>query len=85
MIIDEPMVGLDPQHARVVKDALEERAKCGVTILLSTHQLTVAEELADRIGIMHEGRLMALGTRDQVLAESGQDGPLEAAFLAITR
>src|SRR5438128_3325133 len=50
-VIDEPMVGLDPQHARVVKDILKERSMRGMTVFLSTHQLSVAEEMADRIGI----------------------------------
>jgi len=47
-VIDEPMVGLDPQHARVVKDVLKERSLAGMTVLLSTHQLSIAEEMADR-------------------------------------
>ncbi len=57
LIIDEPMVGLDPMHARIVKDELKERSRAGTTIFLSTHQLGVAEELADRIGIIGQGRL----------------------------
>src|SRR5208282_2066597 len=61
-VIDEPMVGLDPQHARIVKDVLKERSRQGATVFLSTHQLSVAEEMADRIGIMHRGRLAAVGT-----------------------
>ena len=52
-VIDEPMVGLDPQHARVVKDVFKERSRAGMTVLVSTHQLSVAEEMADRIGIIH--------------------------------
>jgi len=84
LVIDEPMVGLDPQHARVVKDTLRERAAAGTTILLSTHQLAVAEEIADRIGIMHRGELVAVGTRKELADRSGQDGPLEAAFLSLT-
>jgi ABC-2 type transport system ATP-binding protein len=83
-VIDEPMVGLDPQHARVVKDVLKERAQAGVTIFLSTHQLSVAEELADRIGIIHQGRLIAVGTRDELRRQSGAEGPLEQTFLALT-
>lgn len=85
IVIDEPMVGLDPQHARVVKDVLKERAKAGAAVLLSTHQLSVAEEMADRIGIMHQGRLVAVGTLDELAQKSGQSGPLESAFLTITR
>jgi ABC-2 type transport system ATP-binding protein len=83
-IIDEPMVGLDPQHARVVKDILKERSREGMTVLVSTHQLSVAEEMADRIGIIHLGRLVALGTREELRQLSGEPGPLEDVFLALT-
>ncbi|MGA2786740.1 MAG: ABC transporter ATP-binding protein [Verrucomicrobiota bacterium] len=83
-VIDEPMVGLDPQHARVVKDVLKERSVKGVTVLVSTHQLSVAEEMADRIGIIHNGRLIAVGTRDELRKQSGASGPLEDVFLALT-
>ncbi len=83
-IIDEPMVGLDPHHARVVKDVLKERSQQGMTVFVSTHQLSVAEEMADRIGIIHHGRLVALGTGEELRQQSGAAGPLEAAFLALT-
>src|SRR5271170_667411 len=84
LVIDEPMVGLDPQHARVVKDVLKERTRQGATVFLSTHQLSVAEEMSDRIGIMHQGRLVAVGTREELRRRSGDDGPLEQVFLALT-
>lgn len=83
-IIDEPMVGLDPQHARIVKDILKERSLAGMTVLVSTHQLSVAEEMADNIGIIHQGRLVAVGTREELRRRSGQSGPLEDVFLALT-
>jgi ABC-2 type transport system ATP-binding protein len=83
-VIDEPMVGLDPQHARVVKDVLKERSLKGMTVFVSTHQLSVAEEMADRIGIIHQGRLIALGTREELRLQSGASGPLEETFLALT-
>jgi ABC-2 type transport system ATP-binding protein len=83
-VIDEPMVGLDPQHARVVKDILRERARQGMTVFLSTHQLSIAEEMADRIGIIHEGKLIAVGTRDELRRRSGSEGALEQTFLALT-
>jgi ABC-2 type transport system ATP-binding protein len=83
-VIDEPMVGLDPQHARVVKDVLKERSIKGMTVLVSTHQLSVAEEMADRIGIIHNGRLIAVGNRDELRRQSGTAGPLEDIFLALT-
>ena len=83
-VIDEPMVGLDPQHARVVKDVLKERSIKGMTVLVSTHQLSVAEEMADRIGIIHNGKLIAVGDRDELRSQSGASGPLEDIFLALT-
>ncbi len=84
-VIDEPMVGLDPHHARVVKDILKERSRTGMTVFLSTHQLSVAEEMADRIGIIHQGKFVAVGTSDQLRKQSGSDGVLEHSFLALTR
>ncbi len=83
-VIDEPMVGLDPHHARVVKDVLKERSRAGMTVFLSTHQLSVAEEMADRIGIIHRGKLIALGTHDELRGIAGHEGPLEQAFLTLT-
>ena len=83
-VIDEPMVGLDPQHARIVKDTLKERSRAGMTVFLSTHQLSVAEELADRIGIIHKGRMIAVGTPDELRKQSGEVGALEQVFLSLT-
>jgi ABC-2 type transport system ATP-binding protein len=83
-IVDEPMVGLDPQHGRIVKDVLKERSRAGMTVFVSTHQLGLAEELADRIGVLHQGRLIAVGTAEALRRQSGATGPLEGAFLALT-
>ena len=83
-IVDEPMVGLDPQHARIIKDVLKERSRAGVTVLVSTHQLSIAEEMADRIGIIHGGKLIAVGTRDELRQQSGATGALEEIFLSLT-
>ena len=85
-IIDEPMVGLDPHHARVVKDVLKERTRRGCTVFLSTHQLSVAEEMADQVGIMHQGRLVAVGTPGELRrqARAGANGTLEQVFLNLT-
>jgi len=85
LIIDEPMVGLDPMHARIVKDELKERSRAGMTVFLSTHQLEVAEELADRIGIIGHGRLIALGTLDELRRQSSGTGALERIFLSLTQ
>lgn len=83
-VIDEPMVGLDPQHARIVKDVLKERSLAGMTVLVSTHQLSIAEEMADRIGIVNNGRLIAVGTRDELREKSRTTGHLEEIFLSLT-
>jgi len=83
-VIDEPMVGLDPQHARVVKDVLKERSLAGTTVLVSTHQLEIAEEMADRIGIILGGKLIAVGTREELRKRSGSSGALEDIFLSLT-
>ena len=83
-VIDEPMVGLDPQHARVVKDVLKECSRAGMTVLVSTHQLSIAEEIADRIGIINNGRLIAVGTREELRRQSGSSGQLEEIFLSLT-
>lgn len=83
-IIDEPMVGLDPHHARVVKDVLKERMREGMTVFMSTHQLDIAEEMANRIGIINHGRLIAVGTLEELRRQSGKEESLERAFLALT-
>ncbi len=83
-IIDEPMVGLDPIHSRTVKRELKERSRAGMTVLMSTHLLNVAEELADRIGILHRGKLVALGTLDELRAQHETKGKrLEDIFLSM--
>jgi ABC-2 type transport system ATP-binding protein len=85
LIIDEPMVGLDPMHARIVKDELKERSRAGMTVFLSTHQLGVAEELADRIGIIGHGRLIALGTLEELRRQTAGASALETIFLSLTQ
>jgi ABC-2 type transport system ATP-binding protein len=82
-IIDEPMIGLDPMHARIVKQEFRDRSRAGMTMFLSTHQLSVAEEVADRIGIIHHGKLIALGTVDELRQQSGEGGALEKVFLTL--
>ena len=87
IIIDEPMVGLDPQSAKLVKTIL--RKLCDeqkTTIFMSTHTLSVAEELCDRIGIIQKGKIIALGTIDELhqLAETEKGMTLEDLFLQLT-
>jgi ABC-2 type transport system ATP-binding protein len=82
-VIDEPMVGLDPMHARIVKQEFRERVQAGMTMFLSTHQLSVAEEVADRVGIIHHGKLIALGTVAELRAQSEETGALEKVFLSL--
>ena len=82
-VIDEPMVGLDPMHARIVKQELRERARTGMTLFLSTHQLSVAEEVADRVGIIHHGKLIALGTVTELRSQAQEAGALEKVFLSL--
>ena len=86
MIIDEPMIGLDPLSAKIVKDTLKEKARSGVTIFMSTHSLPVAEELCDRIGIIKNGKLVFVGTLDTLEGlKKKHDGKFESVFIELTR
>jgi ABC-2 type transport system ATP-binding protein len=84
IIIDEPMVGLDPQSARTVKNLLRAKANEGRTVFLSTHVLSVAEELADRIGIIKQGHLIFLGSLAELRGQYNRDARLEDLFLELT-
>jgi ABC-2 type transport system ATP-binding protein len=84
LIIDEPMVGLDPRTARLIKDLLKEHCRDGGTVFLSTHTLPVAEEIADRVGVIEEGKLIAVGSLDQLREKSGVAGRLEEVFFKLT-
>jgi ABC-2 type transport system ATP-binding protein len=81
-VIDEPMVGLDPLHARAVKEEIKARAAAGATVFMSTHLLNIAEEMADRIAIIDRGKLVALGTMDE-LREGDSAGALEEIFMRL--
>ncbi len=85
IVVDEPMVGLDPKAARILKDLFREYTRRGHTILMSTHTLEVAESVCDRIAIIQGGRIRAAGTMDELsaAAQSGATG-LEALFLRLT-
>jgi ABC-2 type transport system ATP-binding protein len=82
-ILDEPLTGLDAASARLVKTILQSRAKAGAAIILTTHILDTAQQLATRIGILAVGRLRAEGTFEQLQA-AHQGGTLEDVFLRIT-
>jgi ABC-2 type transport system ATP-binding protein len=83
LFLDEPTSALDPRSARRVKDLLSGLARDGRTILLTTHVLEIAEAMCDRVGIINRGRLIALGTMDELRARSGRDS-LEDVFLELT-
>jgi ABC-2 type transport system ATP-binding protein len=86
LILDEPLTGLDAAVARQVKDLLQARVAAGATVILTTHILEVAERIADRIGIIQRGRLVAEGTLDELRAAAGErEGTLEDVFLDLTR
>ena len=85
VVVDEPWVGLDPRSIRSVKDYLRRRTRDGITVFMSTHSLAIAEEVADRIGIIHQGRLLHLGTVDEIKALAENPGSLEDVFLELTR
>jgi ABC-2 type transport system ATP-binding protein len=85
IVVDEPMVGLDPRSARLLKDLLREFVDRGGTVLMSTHTLEIAEAMCDRIAIIQSGRIAAAGTMDELRAEtSSGDASLEELFLKLT-
>jgi ABC-2 type transport system ATP-binding protein len=84
LVVDEPLVGLDPRSARIVKDLFISEARSGCTVLMSTHLLAIAEELANRIGIVDRGRMLAVGTLEELRVQLQHRGPLEELFLKLT-
>jgi ABC-2 type transport system ATP-binding protein len=84
LIVDEPTVGLDPRSVRLLKDLLRREAARGVTVFLSTHSLDIAQELADRIGVVASGQLIGCGTLDTLRKQAAMDGSLEEVFLKLT-
>jgi len=85
VVVDEPMVGLDPRGARLIKEVFRVQSGRGVAILMSTHTLEVAQEMCDRISIIQRGRIIARGTVEELseLAGSGSTG-LTSVFLKLT-
>ena len=84
LILDEPMVGLDAKSAYNLKNILRQRAKDGKSIFFSTHVMSVAQELCDRIAIINKGKIIALGTFDEIKNQSNHKENLEAVFLELT-
>ena len=86
LVVDEPMVGMDPRGARTIKDLFCMLSKNGTTVFLSTHSISVAEEICHRIGIIQKGRLIACGAMGELHAQAaGNHGSLESVFLELTR
>jgi len=88
IIVDEPMVGLDPKGINLVKRIFRQKSQGGATIFLSTHTLEIAQQLCHRLGIINRGKLIAVGTLPELMKaledKTGQRGTLEALFLALT-
>ena len=83
IILDEPLTGLDAGTARQVKDVLHARVAAGDTVIMTTHILEVAERMAERIGVLSEGRLIAEGTLAELSMRAGRGGSLEDVFLTL--
>ena len=85
IVVDEPMVGLDPKSARLLKDLLRQFVNRGGTVLMSTHTLEIAEAMCDRIAIVQGGKVVAAGTMDELRAQTSTgDASLEELFLKLT-
>jgi ABC-2 type transport system ATP-binding protein len=84
IIVDEPMVGLDPKGAKLVKDIFKGCAESGATVFMSTHTLALAQEVCQTIAIVNKGRVVASGTSEELKKQAGIEGNLEKIFLKIT-
>src|SRR5512143_1040663 len=84
LVLDEPTVGLDPKSARLIKDILRQMTERGAAVFLSTHIMEIAERMCDRIGIIHQGQLVAVGTFDELRGVGSSDSSLEDIFLSLT-
>ncbi len=82
-VLDEPLTGLDPKSAHLLKEEMRSHTQAGNTVFFSTHVLEVAEKLCDRVGIIDEGKLIAVGTIEELKSGKKSDS-LESAFLSIT-
>jgi ABC-2 type transport system ATP-binding protein len=84
LVLDEPTAGLDPKSARLIKDILRQMADRGAAVFLSTHILEIAERMCDRIGIIDKGKLIAVGTMEELRASRAGETSLEDIFLGLT-
>ncbi len=84
LVLDEPTVGLDPKSARLIKDVLRQFADRGSAVFVTTHILEIAERMCDRIAIINQGKLVAVGTMDQLRAMGQGQSSLEDIFLSLT-
>ncbi len=84
ILLDEPLVGLDPKSARLVKNIYNEQSKKGTTVFLSTHILELAEKLCTRLAIIDKGKIIALGTLDELKKQSSAEKDLESIFFKLT-
>jgi ABC-2 type transport system ATP-binding protein len=84
LIVDEPMVGLDPMGSKLVKDLFKDRARQGAIIFMSTHSLDIAEEVCQDIAIIRTGKVIARGSAEDLRKKAGVDGNLESVFLKLT-
>jgi ABC-2 type transport system ATP-binding protein len=84
IIVDEPMVGLDPKGAKLVKDIFRDWARDGATVFMSTHTLALAQEVCGEVAIVNKGRVVASGTSEELGRQAGVRGNLERIFLKIT-
>jgi ABC-2 type transport system ATP-binding protein len=85
LFVDEPFIGLDPFSIRLIRNLLRQKAREGMTIFFTTHILALAENMADRLGIIAEGRLVGLGTLAELQAQSAVQGQLDDIFLFLTK
>lgn len=84
LLVDEPFIGLDPHSIRLIKDLLREHTRRGMTVLMTTHILAIAEEIGDRIGIINQGKIIACGKLEELHTAAQSTGKLEDLFLSLT-
>jgi len=83
LIVDEPMVGLDPGSIRTVKQLLQEKCRTGMTVFMSTHTLEIAQEICQRVAIINRGEIISIGAFDELRLQADSDGTLEDVFMTL--